>query len=116
MIRNTFRHKVDILRYGELIPDGGGGGKKTYTVLHSQVACRIIPHRGRQSFTFGKTSVEASHKILIRFLTPAIQLVDRIKYIQSDDTIRNFEVTWILVHSELEKTMRLECLEKDFPK
>lgn len=114
MIRNLFRHKVDILRYGDLEADGGGGGKKTYSVIHEQERCRITPYSGKESFIFGKITIIASHKILIRCLNPEIKENDRIRYKQRDGTERNFEVTWIRIHSELEKTMRLECLEKDF--
>lgn len=114
MIRNTFRHKVDVLRYGVITPDGGGGGKKTYNPIHTQEPCRIVPYSGKESLIFGKTTIIASHKILIRCLNPELKENDRIRYFQGDGIERNFEIKWVKVHNELEKTMRIECLEKDF--
>jgi len=113
MIRNQFRHKVDIERFTSV--DVGGGSKtKTWSAIHESVPCLIITNDGRESFLAGKTTVMTSHKILMSYLSnPVPNEKDRVKYIENS-VKRYFQIVWIKSHRELNQTMRLEVVEKDF--
>jgi len=112
MIRNQFRHKVDIERF-TLVDVGGGSKTKTWTALHESVPCLIITNDGGESFLSGKTTVMTSHKILMIYLDPVINEKDRVNYTVNGVT-RYFQIVWIKSHRELDQTMRLEVVEKDF--
>ena len=113
MIRNQFRHKVDIERFA-LYDVGGGSKTKTWTAIHEKVPCLIITNDGGEEFQAGKTTVITSHKILMSYLTtPVLNEKDRVKYTVNGVT-RYFQIVWIKPHRELNQTMRLEVIEKDF--
>lgn len=113
MIRNQFRHKVDIEKFIET--DVGGGSKtKEWSAVHEKVPCLIITNDGGEEFKSGKTTVMTSHKILMSYLTdPVIKEKNRVKYTENGVT-RYFQIVWIKSHRELNQTMRLEVVEKDF--
>lgn len=113
MIRNQFRHKVDIERF-TLIDVGGGSKDKSWSTFHEKVPCLIITNDGGEEFLAGKTTVITSHKILMGYLTnPVVKEKDRVKYVENGVT-RYFQIVWIKSHRELNETMRLEVIEKDF--
>lgn len=113
MIRNQFRHKVDIERYTS-VDVGGGSKEKSWSAIHEKVSCLIIANDGGEEFKSGKTTVMTSHKILISYLIhPVVKEKDRIKYVENGVT-RYFQIVWIKSHRELNQTMRIEVVEKDF--
>jgi len=113
MIRNQFKHKVDIERF-TTVDVGGGSKEKIWSAIHEKVPCLIITNEGGEEFLSGKKTVMTSHKILMRYLTnPVPNEKDRIKYKENSIT-RYFQIVWIKSHRELNQTMRLEVVEKDF--
>lgn len=113
MIRNQFRHKVDIEKFTET--DVGGGSKtKAWSAIHEDVACVIIAKDGGEEILAGKRTVMTSHKILMGYLTaPVPTEKDRVNYTANGVT-RYFQIVWIMPHRELNQTMRIEVLEKDY--
>lgn len=113
MIRNQFRHRVDIEKFTEA--DVGGGSKtKEWIATHEDVLCLIVTKDGGEEILAGKRTVMTSHKILMGYLTdPVPTEKNRVKYTANGVT-RYFQIVWIMPHRELNQTMRLEVLEKDF--
>lgn len=112
MIRNQFRHKIDIEKFTET--DVGGGSKtKEWNAIHENVPCLIITNDGGEEFQAGKKTVMTSHKILMNYLDPVINEKHRVKYVENGVT-RYFQIVWIKSHRELNQTMRIEVVEKDF--
>lgn len=114
MMRDSFRHRVDIEGYS--LQDLGGGSKeKIYSAVHSSIPCRIVPKRGFEEFIYGKRTVKRTHIIHMRFLkSPTVKETHRIKWTDPDNSETHyFAILSVRNQSNLGELMRLDCLEQD---